>query len=139
RCGWRDRSPAWASRHGRARPVSISASRRTLANGRISLNANGLNNTLIDNRSSHSLVFRDKGAQQFKVANMQGSNAAFSLDTPGYGFDLELLPVARARFDLDLGIKKLSRTLGPYSLGALALTVGGFGMGHHDGTVSSHV
>ena len=110
-----------------------------LANGRISLNANGLNNTLVDDRGTHSLVFRDKGPQRFKVANGQGSSAAFSLDTPGYGFDLELRPVARARFDLDLGIRKLSRTLGPYSLDALALTVAGFGMGHHDGTVGSHV
>lgn len=110
-----------------------------LANGRITFNANGLNNTLIDNQSTHSFRFNDRDAQQFKVANTQNTNAAFSLDTPGYGFDLELLPVARAKFDLDLGIKKLSKTLGPYSLDALALTVGGFSMGHHDGTVSSHV
>lgn len=110
-----------------------------LTNGRISFNANGFNNTLIDNESTHSFVFQDKNTQQFKIANKHNNNAAFSLDTPRYGFDLELLPVARARFNLDLGIKTLNKTLGPYSLDALSLTVGGFSMGHHEGTVSSHI
>jgi len=64
---------------------------------------------------------------------------AFNLDSPSYGFDFELRPVVRAKFNLDLGIKKLKKTLGPYSLDALSLTVGGFSMGHHEGTVRSHI
>lgn len=110
-----------------------------LTNGRIRFNANGLNNTLIDNQSTHSFLFQDRNVQQFQVVNNQNKSAAFGLDTPSYGFDLELLPVARARFNLDLGIKELSKTMGPYSLDALSLTVGGFSMGHHEGTVSSHI
>lgn len=110
-----------------------------LTNGRISLNANGFNNTLIDNVSTHSFVFQDTNTQEFKIANSHNTNAAFNLDTPRYGFDLELLPVARATFSLDLGIKTLNKTLGPYSLDALSLTVGGFSMGHHEGTVRSHI
>lgn len=109
-----------------------------LTNGRIRLNSNGFNNTLIENGSRHGFLFQDKNAQSFRVANEHNNSAAFSLDQPSYGFDLELLPVARARFKLDLGIKTLDRTLGPYSLDALSLTVGGFTMGRHEGTVSSH-
>lgn len=109
-----------------------------LTNGRIHLNSNGFNNTLIENKSRHGFLFQDKNAQSFKVANEHNNSAAFSLDQPSYGFDFELRPVARARFKLDLGIKTLDRTLGPYSLDALSLTVGGFTMGHHDGTVGSH-
>lgn len=110
-----------------------------LTNGRISFNANGFNNTLIDNQSAHSFLFQDRNTQQSKIANNHNNNAAFSLNTPSYGFDLEILPVARARFKLDLGVKTLNKTLGPYSLDALSLTVGGFTMGHHEGTVSSHI
>jgi|GEM_PF-2154389 len=110
-----------------------------LTNGRISFNANGYNNTLIENESRHSFLFNDKNTQEFKVVNNSNHNAAFYLDKPSYAFDFELRPVARARFDLDLGIKTLKKTLGPYSLDALSLTIGGFSMGHHEGTVASHI
>ncbi|MGJ8662839.1 MAG: hypothetical protein ACSHWU_04265 [Marinicella sp.] len=110
-----------------------------LTNGRIRLNAYGYNNTLIANQSNHSFLFENKNPQQFKVMNNSNNNAAFNLNTPSYAFDFELRPVARARFDLDLGIKKLKKTLGPYSLDALSLTIGGFSMGHHEGTVASHI
>ncbi len=109
-----------------------------ITNGRIRFNANGYNNTLIANQSHHSFLFEDKNTQQFKVVNNSNSNAAFSIDSPSYAFDFELRPVARAKFDLDLGIKTLKKTLGPYSLDALSLTIGGFSMGRHEGTVSSH-
>ncbi len=111
----------------------------SLTNGRISFNANGYNNTLIANQSRHSFLFKDKQVQQFKVVNNSNKNVAFNIDTPSYAFDFELRPVARAKFDLDLGIKKLKKTLGPYSLDALSLTIGGFSMGHHEGTVNSHI
>lgn len=110
-----------------------------LTNGRISFNANGYNNTLIANQSRHTFLFNDKSTQQFKVVNNNNHNAAFYLDTPSYAFDFELRPVARAKFNLDLGIKTLNKTLGPYSLDALSLTIGGFSMGHHEGTVASHI
>ena len=110
-----------------------------LTNGRISFNANGYNNTLIANQSRHSFSFTNRNTQQFKLVNNSNNNIAFNLDTPRYGFDFELRPVARARFDLDLGIKTLKKTLGPYSLDALSLTIGGFSMGHHEGTVASHI
>ena len=110
-----------------------------LTNGRIRFNANGYNNTLIANHSRHSFLFEDKNTQQFKVVNNSKNNAAFYLDSPSYGFDFELRPVARARFSLDLGIKTLNKTLGPYSLDALSLSIGGFSMKRHEGTVNSHI
>ncbi|WP_154221960.1 hypothetical protein [Marinicella rhabdoformis] len=110
-----------------------------LTNGRIRFNAYGYNNTLIENQANHSFLFEDKNTQKFNVINDNNKNSAFNINSPSYGFDLELLPVARAKIKVDLGIKKLSKTLGPYSLDALSMTLGSFSLGHHEGTVSSHI
>lgn len=110
-----------------------------LTNGRVRFNADGYNNTLIENHKSHSFLFKDKNTQKFEVINNSNNNSAFNINSPSYGFDLELLPVARAKIKLDLGIKKLSKTLGPYSLDALTMTLGSFSLGHHEGTVANHI
>jgi hypothetical protein len=109
-----------------------------LSNGRIHLNAYGFNNTFINGRDSLPLVFQDESSQTFDLVNRSKVNAAFGLNSPRYGFDVELLPVTRARFELDLGIKKLKKTMGPYSLDALSLSVVSMSMGLHEGTVGSH-
>jgi len=110
-----------------------------LTNGRIRFNVYGYNNTLIENQGNHSFLFEDKNTQKFEVINKSNKNSAFNINSPSYGFDLELLPVARAKIKVDLGIKKLNKTLGPYSLDALSMTLGSFSLGHHAGTVESHI
>lgn len=93
-----------------------------LSNGRIHLNAYGFNNTFINGRDSLPLVFQDESTQTFDLVNRSKLNAAFGLNSPRYGFDVELLPVIRARFEFDLGIRKLKKTMGLYSLDALSLS-----------------
>ena len=109
-----------------------------LTNGRIGLNAFGFNDNLINNKQNHKLLFRDRKIKKFKVKNKKNNNALFQLNSPSYGFDFELLPVVRAKLKLDLGIKSFNKTLGPYSIDALSLSVG-LNLNHHQGTVKSHL
>lgn len=109
-----------------------------LTNGRIGFNAFGFNDNLINNKQTQPLLFRDRNIKKFKVRNKKNNNALFQLNSPSYGFDFELLPVVRAKLKLDLGIKSFNKTLGPYSIDALSLSVG-LNLNHHQGTVKSHL
>lgn len=109
-----------------------------ITNGRIRFNAEGYFNTLIEDQKNHSFLFEGNKTQTVEVINNSNKNSIFIINSPSYAFDIELQPVARAKVKLDLGIKKLSKTLGPYSLDILAITLGSFGMGHHEGTVAFH-
>ncbi len=109
-----------------------------LTNGRIGFNAFGFNDNLINNKQTQALLFRDRNIKKFKVKNKKNKNALFQINSPSYGFDFELLPVVRAKLKLDLGIKSFNKTLGPYSIDALSLSVG-LNLNHHQGTVKSHL
>ena len=109
-----------------------------LTNGRIGFNAFGFNQNLIDDKQTKPLLFKNRDIQKFTIKNTRNVNALFQLNSPYYGFDFELLPVVRAKLKLDLGIKSFNKTLGPYSIDALSLSIG-LNLGHHEGTVKSHL
>jgi hypothetical protein len=109
-----------------------------VTNGRINMLAKGFNGTKIRGAHTSAFQFNSASSISFDVNNATGS-AAFELTNPSYGFDLELLPVARMKLNLDLGIYELNKTLGPYGIDALSLTLASFSLPHHEGTVKSHI
>ena len=109
-----------------------------ITNGRIHMLAKGFNNTKIRGAQNSALQFNSTSPITFDVKN-NSSSAAFAISDPSYGFDLELLPVARMKLNLDLGYYELKKTLGPYGIDALSLNLASFSLPHHAGTVKSHI
>lgn len=108
-----------------------------LTDGRIGMTAKGFNGTTIRGTQNSTLKFNSPAPISFDVKNTSGTTA-FQLTDPSYGFDLEILPVARIKLNLDLGVYELKKTLGPYGIDALSLSLG-FTLPRHEGTVNSHV
>jgi len=109
-----------------------------ITNGQIGMIAEGFNGTKIRGSQTSIFKFNSTTPISFDVKNTNGG-AAFQLTKPSYGFDLELLPVTRIKLNLDLGVYELNKTLGPYSIDALSLTLASFSLPHHEGTVKSHI
>ncbi|PHR61083.1 MAG: hypothetical protein COA43_05435 [Robiginitomaculum sp.] len=109
-----------------------------ITNGRIGVVAKGFNGTKIRGAQSSAFKFNSTTPINFDVKNTSG-RAVFELTNPSYGFDLEILPVARMKLNLDLGVYELNKTLGPYGIDALSLSLASFNLPHHEGTVKSHI